>query len=97
MSEVYLYDDRLLIYYNINKNHPELAKSDLALLESDGFDQRAAAILVADRILGAGFDGRSVSSVKWILREHPLFQRRLCCIGVAVMSKQHRGCQEILS
>ena len=40
MSEVYLYDDKLLIYYNINKNHPELAKSDLALLESDGFDQR---------------------------------------------------------
>lgn len=40
VSEVYLYDDKLLIYYNINKNHPELAKSDLALLESDGFDQR---------------------------------------------------------
>lgn len=40
VSEVYLYDDKLLIYYNINKNHPELAQSDLALLESDGFDQR---------------------------------------------------------
>ncbi len=40
VSEVYLYDDKLLIYYNINKNHPEFAKSDLALLESDGFDLR---------------------------------------------------------
>lgn len=40
VSEVYLYDNRLVIYYNINKNHPELAESDLALLESDVFDQR---------------------------------------------------------
>jgi len=39
VSKVYLYDDRLVIYYNINKNQPELAESDLSLLESDGFDQ----------------------------------------------------------
>lgn len=38
VSEVYLYDDRLLIYYNINKNHPEFAQSDLSLLESNGFE-----------------------------------------------------------
>jgi DNA invertase Pin-like site-specific DNA recombinase len=41
VSEVYLYDDRLLIYYNINKNQPALAQSDLALAESNEFDQRA--------------------------------------------------------
>ena len=41
ISEVYLYDNRLLVYYNINKAQPNLASSDLALLESDEFDQRA--------------------------------------------------------
>ncbi len=40
VSEVYLYDNKLLIYYNINKNKPQLAQSDLALVESNGFDQR---------------------------------------------------------
>lgn len=55
VSEVYLYDDKLLIYYNINKNHPELAKSDLALLESDGFDQRddASTKIIAGRTPGS--------------------------------------------
>ncbi len=38
VSEVYLYDDRLVIYYNINKNHPDFAQSDLSLLESNGFE-----------------------------------------------------------
>jgi DNA invertase Pin-like site-specific DNA recombinase len=41
VSEVYLYDGRLLIYYNINPNQLELVKSDLALVESEVFDQRA--------------------------------------------------------
>jgi hypothetical protein len=40
VSEVYLFDNRLLVYYNINKNQPTLASSDLALLESPRFDQR---------------------------------------------------------
>jgi len=41
VSEVYLYDDKLLLYYNINENQPDLAYSDLALAESDGFDERS--------------------------------------------------------
>jgi DNA invertase Pin-like site-specific DNA recombinase len=40
VSEVYLYNDRLVIYYNISENQPSLASSDLALLESGEFDQR---------------------------------------------------------
>lgn len=51
VSEVYLYDDKLLIYYNINKNHPELAQSDLALLESDGFDQRDLTSTISELVL----------------------------------------------
>ena len=43
VSEVYLYDDRLIIYYNINKNRADLAQSDLSLLESNRFDQRELA------------------------------------------------------
>lgn len=43
VSEVYLYDDRLIIYYNINKNRTDLAQSDLSLLESNRFDQRELA------------------------------------------------------
>ena len=39
VSEVYLYDDKLLIYYNINKNQTALTQSDLALVEAPGFDQ----------------------------------------------------------
>jgi hypothetical protein len=42
VSEVYLYDDRLLIYYNINKNQSALAQSDLSLIEAKGFDLQAA-------------------------------------------------------
>uniref|UniRef100_A0AAU8AWD9 Integrase n=1 Tax=Dulem virus 37 TaxID=3145755 RepID=A0AAU8AWD9_9CAUD len=55
VSEVYLYDDRLLIYYNINETHPELAESDLSLLESDGFDQRdfASTKIIAGRTQGS--------------------------------------------
>ena len=40
VSQIYLYDDKLLIYYNINKHQPALAQSDLALLENEVFDQR---------------------------------------------------------
>lgn len=43
VSEVYLYDDRLLIYYNIRADRPDLAKSDLTDIEgasAGGFDQR---------------------------------------------------------
>lgn len=41
VSEVYLYDDRLLIYYNIKKEQENLAQSDLKIVERDsanGFD-----------------------------------------------------------
>ena len=31
VSEVYLYDDRLMIYYNIDETHPELSKSEISL------------------------------------------------------------------
>jgi hypothetical protein len=41
VSEVYLYDDRLLIYYVLNKNQTALAQSDIALAESNRFDQQA--------------------------------------------------------
>lgn len=57
MSEVYLYDDRLVIYYNINKNQPELAESDLFLLESDGFDQRG---LCSTKIIAGRTPGSTV-------------------------------------
>ena len=40
VSSVYLFDNRLLIYYNISDNMPKLAESEIALLESSGFDQR---------------------------------------------------------
>lgn len=43
VSDVYLYDDRLLIYYNIREDQPDLAKSDLVGIENAGpgeFDQR---------------------------------------------------------
>jgi len=46
VSEVYLYDDRLLIYYNIRDDQPELTKSDLAGIEESAaevFDQRVNA------------------------------------------------------
>jgi len=46
VAEVYLYNDRLLIYYNISDDQPELKKSDLAIVEeagAEGFDQRALA------------------------------------------------------
>lgn len=46
VSQVYLYDDRLLIYYNIRDDQPELAKSDLAGIENAAageFDQRDVA------------------------------------------------------
>jgi hypothetical protein len=39
VSEVYLYDDKILIYYNINKDQPTLARSDLSLIEAGEFDQ----------------------------------------------------------
>lgn len=57
VSEVYLYDDKLLIYYNISDNAPELAESDRSLLESvgsDGFDQRllSSTIVSISRTLG---------------------------------------------
>ena len=40
VSSVYLFDNRLLIYYNISNSEPRLAESEIALLESSGFDQR---------------------------------------------------------
>ena len=46
VSEVYLYDGRLLIYYNIRKEQAELAKSDFELVEgssAERFDQRCSA------------------------------------------------------
>lgn len=46
VSEVYLYDNRLLIYYNIRKDQEELAKSDLNIVEeatAKGFDERCNA------------------------------------------------------
>jgi len=46
VSEVYLYHDRLIIYYNIRKEQTKLAKSDLEFVEEasiKGFDQRCNA------------------------------------------------------
>ena len=40
VSSVYLYDNRLLIHYNISKDKPRLAESEIALLDSAGFDQQ---------------------------------------------------------
>ena len=39
VSSVYLYDDRLLIYYNMRGGETELAKSDLADLEKEAFSK----------------------------------------------------------
>ena len=40
VSSIYLFDDRLLICYNISNNMEGLSKSEISLLESSGFDQR---------------------------------------------------------
>ena len=40
VSEVYLFDDKLLIYYNINKSDLEKSQRDLDSVISNGFDQR---------------------------------------------------------
>lgn len=37
------------------------------------------------------------TEVRWTLHEHLLFQRRLCCQGVAVMSKQKKEGEAITS
>lgn len=50
VAEVYLYDDQLLIYYNIRDDQPDLMKSDLAWVENAGsgeFDQRGHASTIA--------------------------------------------------
>ena len=71
VSEVYLYDDRLLIYFNISSEDGKLKSADLSNIE------------------GGEFDEGLVSSTRWTLHEHLLFQRRLRRKGVAVMSKQN--------
>ena len=42
VSEVFLYNDKLLMYYNIDESQEALAKSDLVLAELDEFDQQRA-------------------------------------------------------
>ena len=62
VSEIYLYDDRLLIYYNINENQTAIKESDLALVEEaclKRFDQKANA--------------SSKRNVHLVLRVHPEF------------------------
>ena len=39
VSSVYLFDDKLLIHYNISNSEPRLAASELALVEATEFDQ----------------------------------------------------------
>jgi hypothetical protein len=65
VSEVYLYDNCLLIYYNINKNQPNLASSDLALVESSGFDQQDLCFTLAfsEYLFSALIFAMSASSV----------------------------------
>jgi len=41
VSQVYLYDNKLLIYYNINEDHFDLTQSDLTFAESEVFDQQS--------------------------------------------------------
>jgi len=40
ISKIYLFDDKLIMYYNIDETQQELKSSDISLVESDGFDQR---------------------------------------------------------
>jgi len=40
VTSVYLYDNRLLIHYNISKTEPRLDSSELDILEAGPFDQR---------------------------------------------------------
>ena len=40
ISKIYLFDDKLITYYNIDETQQELKSSDISLVESDGFDQR---------------------------------------------------------
>lgn len=54
VSEIYLYDDRLLIYYNIRDDQPELTKSDLVGIENataGGFDQRNVASTMRKKLV----------------------------------------------
>lgn len=40
VSEVYLYDDRLLIFFNISSDDKKLKSSDLAIIEPEMFEER---------------------------------------------------------
>ena len=40
VSEIYLHDDRLIVYYNIDRNRHDLTQSDLAIAEYPEFDQQ---------------------------------------------------------
>lgn len=64
VSEVYLYDDRMLIYFNISSADGKLKHADLSAIESGVFDAGliSSTNLIAGRTPGAGFDERSVSS-----------------------------------
>lgn len=80
VSEVYLYDDRLLIYFNISSGDGRLKSVDLASIESEVFDERSVAstiskgtanavpllmVLLWKRTLSAGTERRGEQMMPW--------------------------------
>ena len=65
VSEVYAYDDHLLIFFNISGVDGKLKSADLAQIEAGGFNERiiSSTNLIAGRT-PEQFDERSVSSIK---------------------------------
>ena len=58
VHKVFLFDDKLLIYYNVSRDGKTRKQSETELLEE---------------ALSAGFDERSSGSTRWTLDEHLLF------------------------
>ena len=58
VSSVHLYDDRLLIYYNISNDKPPLVESELALLDFTGSTSEATAPLPASLV--EHYDGYTI-------------------------------------
>ena len=76
VNAVFLWDDRIRIAFNYSGKGSAV---DMALV----MDAEAEALAGA-----GGFVQAPLTSTRWTLDEHLLFQRRLCCIGVVLMSKR---------
>ena len=61
VSQVYLYDNKLLIYYNINEDHFDLTQSDLTFAESEVFDQQSDCLTRNEQLQKQNGKARDIS------------------------------------